>query len=84
MGGINMAKFYVESGEFRVVVQAAGPVAAAARALSWATCEDQLAPTVSVNERGFPGNRQAPSPSAGGVVLETGTLLGLIQEHELG
>jgi hypothetical protein len=78
-----MAKYYVESGELRVVVQARGPVAAAARALSWVTEQDRLDPWVTVNERGFIADRSKPRLDSSEVALETGTLLGLILEHEL-
>ena len=77
-----MAKYYVESGDLRVVVQASNPIPAAARALSWVTDQDRLHRLVTVNERGFvsdrPGRRVYPSD----VVVETGTLLALIAEHD--
>lgn len=77
-----MAKYYVQSGDLRVVVQASNPVPAAAKALAWVTDEDRLDRYVTVNERGFSGGRFGSQPLAGDVVLETGTLLALIAEHD--
>ena len=78
-----MAKFYVECGDLRVVVQASNPIPAAARALSWATDEDRLEHLVTVSERGFSRDRQDARLYENDVVVETGTLLALISEHEL-
>jgi hypothetical protein len=78
-----MAKYYVESGDYRVVVQARGPIPAAARALSWATPEDTLDQVVTVNERGFISDLKENSLGRSIVVVETGTLMSLLQEHEL-
>jgi hypothetical protein len=78
-----MAKFYVESGDLRVVVQASNPIPAAARALSWATEEDRLGRLVTISERGFPTDRQGGRLYDADVVVETGTLLSLISEHDL-
>ena len=78
-----MPKYYVESGDLKVVVQAERPIPAAATALSWATEYDRLDRYVTVNERGF---RSAESPHRDAesmVVLETGTLYSLIAEHAL-
>jgi hypothetical protein len=77
-----MAKFYVECGELRVVVQASNPIPAAAKALSWVTSEDHLDPVVLVSERGFAGDRPRAQRYPGDVAVETGTLLGLIAEHD--
>lgn len=78
-----MAKYYVECGDLRVVVQAATPIPAAARALSWATQEDRLDHLVTISERGFSRERQGCRLYDADTVVETGTLLGLITEHEL-
>ncbi len=78
-----MAKYYVESGQLQVVVQARGPISAAAKALSWTTDEDCLEDVVTVNERGFLSTRSNPLPTSTDLVLETGTLMCLIEEHEL-
>ena len=77
-----MAKYYVESGDLRVVVQASNPIPAAAKALSWVTDQDRLAPVVTVSERGFVGDRLGSRTYASDVVVETGTLLALIEEHD--
>jgi hypothetical protein len=77
-----MAKYYVQCGDLRVVVQASSPIPAAAKALSWATQEDRLDALVTVNERGFLSGQPAGRTHQGGVVLETGTLLALIAEHD--
>ena len=45
--GRPMSRYVVESGSLQAVVRAEGAVAAAAKALSWATAEDQLAPQVT-------------------------------------
>jgi hypothetical protein len=78
-----MAKFYVESGDLRVVVQASNPIPAAARALSWASDADRLDEFVTVSERGFVSDRRHQRLYDTDVVVETGTLLSLISEHEL-
>ena len=77
-----MAKYYVESGDLRVVVQASKPVPAAAKALSWVNDDDRLDRYVFVNERGFSSDRSADRSGHADVVLETGTLLALIAEHD--
>ena len=78
-----MAKFYVECGDLRVVVQASNPIPAAARALSWATEADQLGHLVTISERGYPTQRSGGRLYEADVVVEVGTLLGLISEHDL-
>ena len=78
-----MAKFYVECGDLRVVVQASNPIPAAARALSWATEDDQLGHLVKISERGYPADRRGGRLYKADLVVETGTLLGLISEHDL-
>ena len=78
-----MPKFYVESGDLKVVVQATGPIPAVAKALAWATPEDRLDPHVVVNERGFVSDRRGRRRYKSDIVLETGTMMGLIKEHEL-
>ena len=78
-----MPKYYVESGDLKMVVQAERPVPAAAIALSWATEDDRLDRYVSVNERGFRGAAATAREGDATVVLETGTLYGLIAEHGL-
>ncbi len=77
-----MGKFYVESGDLRVVVQASNPIPAAAKALSWATDQDRLDRLVTVNERGFISDRPGGRTYASDVIVETGTLLALIAEHD--
>jgi hypothetical protein len=83
LGETQMAKFYVECGDLRVVVQASNPIPAAARALSWATQEDRLGQLVTVSERGFSRDRQGGRLYDTDIVVEAGTLLGMIDEHEL-
>lgn len=78
-----MAKFYVESGDLRVVVQATAPIPAAAKALSWVTDEDHLDDFVTVNEQGFIRDRSSRRCRRNDIRLETGTLLAMIAEHEL-
>ncbi len=78
-----MAKYYVESGDLKIIVQADRPIPAAARALSWATDYDRLDRYVTVNERGFLCDDRHCASGASVVVLETGTLFSLIAEHEL-
>jgi hypothetical protein len=77
-----MAKYYVESGDLQVVVQASSPIPAAAKALSWVNEHEQLAPQITVNERGFISNRPAGRMPPSGIAVETGTLLALIAEHD--
>ncbi len=77
-----MGKYYVESGDLRVVVQATNPIPAAAKALSWATDQDRLDRLVTVNERGFISDRPRGRTYASDVIVETGTLLALIAEHD--
>ena len=78
-----MAKFYVECGDLRVVVQTSNPIPAAARALSWAMEEDQLGHLVTISERGYPTDRRGGRLYEADVVVEAGTLLSLISEHDL-
>jgi hypothetical protein len=78
-----MAKFYVESGDFRVVVEASNPISAAATALCWATEEDRLDRSVLVNERGFVGDRPDRSGYGSDIRLEICTLFSLLGEHGL-
>jgi hypothetical protein len=77
-----MAKYYVESGDLRVVVQASNPVPAAAKALSWVNDQDRLDRYVTVNERGFFNDGCSDQSGRCDVILETGTLLALIAEHD--
>lgn len=78
-----MAKYYVESGDFRIIVENQSPVRAAAAALDFAEGVD-LGPQVTVNERGFIALRPSRQRYMTDLVLETGLLLSLIAEHELG
>jgi hypothetical protein len=82
-GRTSMAKFYVECGDLRVVVQAANPIPAAAKALSWATEDDRLGDLVTISERGYPGDRRGGQLYDADIVVETGTLISLITEHDL-
>jgi hypothetical protein len=77
-----MAKFYVESGDFRVVVQAINPIPAAAKAMGWVTDQDRLDRFVLVNERGFVADRSDGQLYETDVRLETGTLFSLVEEHD--
>jgi hypothetical protein len=76
-----MAKYYVESGDLKVVIQANGPVAAAERALSCIGAKDNLDPVVTINERGFIRERKDRTTYSTDIVLETGTLMGMIGEY---
>ena len=78
-----MAKFYVESGNLRVVVQATAPIPAAAKALSWVTEDDHLEGFVTVNEQGFIRDRPRRRLRKSDIRVETGTLLAMIAEHDL-
>ncbi|MFT5528201.1 MAG: hypothetical protein ACI9HK_006189 [Pirellulaceae bacterium] len=76
-----MAKYYIESGDLKVVVEANGPVAAAERALSWITAKVTLDRVVTINERGFIRDRENRQSYASDIVLETGTLMCMIGEY---
>ena len=78
-----MAKYYVESGDLRIIVENESPVRAAASALDFADGM-VLGPQLTVNERGFIALRQSGQRYVDDLVLETGLLLSLIAEHELG
>lgn len=78
-----MAKFYVESGDLRVVVQAQAPIPAAAKALSWVTEDDHLDNYITVNEQGFVRDRPRRRLRQTDIRVETGTLLAMIAEHDL-
>lgn len=78
-----MAKYYVESGDLKVVVQASNPIPAAAKALTWIDEHDELDLVIVVNERGFVSDRPHKRRYASDVVVETGTLLRMIAEHDL-
>jgi hypothetical protein len=79
-----MAKFYVESGDLRVIVDGAAPVPAAAKAVSQAVVKHvDLAQMVTVSERGFVSERDGGWLFDTDLMLETGTLLSMVAEHEL-
>ncbi len=79
-----MAKFYVESGDLRVIVDDSAPVPAAARAIGQAvTNHVELAQMVTVSERGFVSDREGGWLYDTDLMLETGTLLSLVAEHEM-
>jgi hypothetical protein len=79
-----MAKFYVESGDLRVVVDGMAPVPAAAAAVTQAALRHvNLVEMVTVSERGFVGERAGGWLYDTDLMLETGTLLGLLSEHEM-
>ncbi len=79
-----MAKFYVESGNLRVIVDGLAPVPAAARAIGQAvTNHVELAQMVTVSERGFVSEREGGWLFDTDLMLETGTLLSLVAEHEM-
>ncbi len=73
-----MAKFYVESGDLQVVVEAERAIPAAARALSWTHEHFKLAPRVSIKRRSNGANEPTPL-----MELETGTLLSMIGEYDM-
>ena len=77
-----MAKYYVESGDLRMIVEHRYPVRAAAEALAYAEGVE-LGPLVTVNERGFIALRENRQRYVTDIVLETGLLLAIIAEHEL-
>ncbi|MBW3600668.1 MAG: hypothetical protein KY475_25820 [Planctomycetes bacterium] len=79
-----MAKFYVESNSLRVIVDGAAPVPAAALAVSQAVARHvELAEIVTVSERGFVSEREGGWLYDTDLMLETGTLLGMLAEHEM-
>jgi hypothetical protein len=79
-----MAKFYVESGDLRVIVDGAAPVPAAAVAVAQAAHRHvDLAEMVTVSERGFVSQREGGWLYDTDLMLETGTLLSMVAEHEL-
>lgn len=79
-----MAKFYVESGDLRTIVDSASPVPAAAKAVTQAVAMHvDLAEMVTVSERGFVSEREGGWLYDTDLMLETGTLLSMLAEHEL-
>ncbi len=79
-----MAKYYIESGDLRMIVEGSAPVPAAARAISQAVARHVgLAQMVTVSERGYVSQREGGWLYDTDLMLETGTLLGLVAEHEL-
>ena len=81
-----MSRYLVESGSLQAVVRAEGAVAAAAKALSWATEEDQLAPQVTVRRQSLAAATARRRRGAAGRdfwTLETGTLLTLLHDSVL-
>ena len=80
-----MAKYYVESGQLRTVVESDSPIPAVAKALARIDPEAdvELARVITVNERGFIRDRPYREHYPCDIVLETGTLLGMLAEHEL-
>ncbi len=78
-----MAKFYVESDQLRQVIEADRPVLAACKALTLMDEKLELAPIVTVNEGGYVCERPFRQRYATDLVLETGTLLSLMAEHEI-
>ena len=79
-----MAKYYIESGELKRIIEASGPISAAAIALEGAREKDrELARVLTINERGFVRNRSHMQRYATDLVLETGTLLTLLWEQAL-
>tara|TARA_Y100001960_G_C14441015_1_gene712518 strand:- start:19 stop:261 length:243 start_codon:yes stop_codon:yes gene_type:complete len=79
-----MAKYYIESGQLKRIIEASGPISAAAIALETARDQDlELARTLSINERGFIRERPLLQRYASDLVLETGTLLTLLWEQAL-
>ena len=79
-----MAKYYIESGELKRIIEASGPISAAAIALEGAREKDlELARVLTINERGFARDRSHMQRYATDLVLETGTLLTLLWEQAL-
>lgn len=79
-----MAKYYIESGELKRIIEATGPISAAAIALEGAREKDlELARVLTINERGFIRDRAHMQRYANDLVLETGTLLTLLWEQAL-
>ncbi len=79
-----MPKYYVESGELHEIVDAWTPIRAISKALQNAREKEvPLARIVTANERGFIRNRLNQTLYETDLVLETGTLLGMMAEHEL-
>ncbi|HEV7280662.1 MAG TPA: hypothetical protein VGN57_10710 [Pirellulaceae bacterium] len=81
-----MSRYIVESGSLQAVVRAEGAVAAAAKALSWATEEDRLAPQVTVRRQSLnapKARRRRGAASRDFWTLETGTLLSLLHDSVL-
>lgn len=81
-----MSRYFVESGSLQAVVRAEGAVAAAAKALSWATEEDKLAPQVTVRRQSLASanpRRRRGAASRDLWTLETGTLLSLLHDSVL-
>ena len=79
-----MAKFYVESKSLRAIVDGSAPVPAAALAVSQAVASHvELAEIVTVSERGFVSEREGGWLYATDLMLETGSLLSMLAEHEM-
>lgn len=81
-----MSRYLVESGSLQAVVRAEGAVAAAAKALSWATEEDQLAPQVTVRRQAIAASnarRRRSAATRDFWTLETGSLLTLLHDSVL-
>ena len=82
-----MAKYYVESGELRKIVEAVSPICAAARAISLVTEDEwsdlRMNAVITVNERGYVRDRPYRRHQEGDIVIETGTLMAILSEHDL-
>ncbi len=79
-----MAKYYIESGQLKRIIEASGPISAAAIALETAREQDlELARLLTINERGFVRDRSRTQRYTSDLVLETGTLLTLLWEQAL-
>ena len=79
-----MAKYYIESGQLKRIIEASGPISAAAIALEAAREKDlELARVLTINERGFIRERSRAQRYASDLVLETGTLLTLLWEQAI-
>ncbi|MCP3691827.1 MAG: hypothetical protein GY917_06515 [Planctomycetaceae bacterium] len=79
-----MAKYYIESGQLKRIIEASGPISAAAIALERAREQDlELARVLTINERGFVRERPHTERYTTDLVLETGTLLTLLWEQAL-
>jgi hypothetical protein len=79
-----MAKYYIESGQLKRIIEASGPISAAAIALEEAREQDlELARVLTINERGFVRDRSLMERYTSDLVLETGTLLTLLWEQAL-